>query len=124
MNELKPCPFCGSEVEVEKIPLWYGNGHGYSGCYEFKIKCENCGCIVDQPKNDSIYRSEETARENAIEVWNRRMPSAQPEIIHCEHCRHGVHSGRGDTYLCVVSPEELSEHKYDFFCGYGERRED
>ena len=122
MNELKPCPFCGNEVEVEKIPLWYGNGHGYSGCYEFKIKCENCGCTVNQPKNDSIYRSEEEARENAIKAWNRRMPSAQLEIIHCEHCRHGVHSGRGDIYLCVVSPEELSEHKYDFFCGYGERK--
>lgn len=73
MNELKPCPFCGNEVNVEKIPLWYGNGRGYSGCYEFKIKCDNCGCTVDQPKNDSIYRSEEKARENAIKAWNRRV---------------------------------------------------
>ena len=30
------------------------------------IKCENCGCTVDQPKNDSIYRSEEEAKENVI----------------------------------------------------------
>lgn len=72
MEELKPCPFCGNKVEVEKIPLWYGNGRGYSGCYEFKIKCKSCGCTVDQPKNDSVYRSEEKARENAIEAWNRR----------------------------------------------------
>jgi Lar family restriction alleviation protein len=72
MSELKSCPFCGNEVEVEKIPLWHGNGHGYSGCYEFKIKCESCGCTVNQPKNDSIYRSEEKARENAIEAWNKR----------------------------------------------------
>ena len=122
MDELKSCPFCGNEVEVEKIPMWYGNGRGYNGCYKFEIKCKNCGCTVDQPKNDSIYRSEEEARKNAIKAWNRRMPPAQPEIIHCEHCRHGVHSGRGDIYLCVVSPEELSEHKYDFFCGYGERK--
>ena len=26
---LRPYPFCGSEVELEKIPLWYGNGRGY-----------------------------------------------------------------------------------------------
>ena len=63
MNELKLCPFCGNKVEVEKIPLWYGNGRGYSGCYDFRIKCENCGGTVDQPKNDSIYRSEEEARD-------------------------------------------------------------
>ena len=73
MSELKSCPFCGNEVEVEKIPLWHENGHGYSGCYEFKIKCESCGCTVNQPKNDSIYRSEEKARENAIEAWNKRV---------------------------------------------------
>ena len=80
MSELKPCPFCGNEVNVEKIPLWYGNGHGYSGCYEFKIKCENCGCTVDQPKNDSIYRSEEKARENAIEAWNRRVSDGRTNM--------------------------------------------
>ena len=78
MNKLKPCPFCGNEVELEKIPLWHGS-HGYHGCYEYEIKCSKCGCTVDQPKNDSIYRSEEEAKENAIKAWNKRMPSAQPE---------------------------------------------
>ena len=60
----------------------------------------------------------------SIERNIRALPSAQPEIIHCEHCKHGVHSGRGDTYLCTVSPEELGEHKGDFYCGYSERRAD
>lgn len=72
MNELKSCPFCGSEVELEKIPLWYGNGRGYKDYYEFKIRCKKCGCRVDQPGNDSVYRSEEEAKKNAIEAWNRR----------------------------------------------------
>ena len=71
--KLKPCPFCGNEVEVEKIPLWYGNGHGYKDCYEFKIRCKKCGCRVDQPENDSVYRSEEKAKKNAIKAWNRRV---------------------------------------------------
>ena len=77
MSDLKPCPFCGNEVEVEKIPLWYGNGHGYKDCYEFKIRCKKCGCRVDQPKNDSVYRSEEEAKKNAIEAWNRRVKDEQ-----------------------------------------------
>ena len=72
MNDLKPCPFCGSKVELEKNPLWYGNGRGYKNCYEFVIRCKKCGCRVDQPKNDSVYRSEEKAKKNAIEAWNRR----------------------------------------------------
>ena len=46
------------------------------------------------------------------------------EIVTCEKCKHGVPSGRGDTYLCVVSPEERGEHKYDFWCAYGDRREE
>ena len=69
---LKLCPFCGSEVELEKKPLWHGNGRGYKDCYEFEIRCRKCGGRVDQPGNDTVYRSEEKAKENAIEAWNRR----------------------------------------------------
>ena len=47
---------------------------------------------------------------------------ASPPITCCENCKHGVHSGRGDTYYCVVSPEELGIHKYDFWCAYGEEK--
>ena len=50
--------------------------------------------------------------------------SAEPKIIHCEECAHGVHSGHGDIYLCTVSPEEVREHKYNFYCGYADRRTD
>ena len=50
------------------------------------------------------------------------LPSIQPKLITCEHCEHGVRTGRGDTYLCVVSPENTMEHKYDFWCAYAERR--
>ena len=78
MEELKRCPFCGSEVELEKIPLWYGNGRGYKDCYKFEIRCKKCGCRVDQPENDSVYRSEEKAKNNAIKAWNRRAND--------EHC--------------------------------------
>lgn len=71
MAELKPCPFCGEVVELEKRPLWNGS-HGYYGCYEFIIQCKKCGCKINMDKNDTVYYSEDVARDNAIEAWNRR----------------------------------------------------
>lgn len=52
----------------------------------------------------------------------QNIPSAQPGVINCKDCKHGVHAGCGNTYLCVVSPEERSEHIWDFWCAYAERR--
>lgn len=71
---LKSCPFCGSDVYLNKVPLWNGS-HGYHGCYEFDIHCENpdCQCKVYLGNNDTVYRDEKTARENAIKQWNRRV---------------------------------------------------
>lgn len=73
MNKLKPCPCGCKDVELKKCPLWYGS-HGYYGCYEFKIKCNNpkCGWFLKVPKNDTVYRSEEEAKKNVINAWNKR----------------------------------------------------
>lgn len=70
---LKTCPFCGKEVELKKEPLWNGS-HGYFGCYEYVIKCDNpkCQCSINLWQNDTIYRSDEEAKRNAIKAWNRR----------------------------------------------------
>ena len=70
-KELKPCPFCGTEVELEKIPLWRGS-HGYYGCYEFKIRCKKCGAQQNYMLNDTVYRSEDEAIKNVVKAWNRR----------------------------------------------------
>ena len=84
---------------------------------------------VDALHDEIVSRRicEDTNDDGALDEFDteailRRLPSTQPEIIHCEHCKYGVHSGRGDTYLCTVSPEELGEHKWYFYCGYAERR--
>ena len=74
MSELKPCPFCGSKVQIERKPLWH-DGHGYYGCYEFIIRCNNieCGCnLINLGRNNTIYNTDEDARQNAINAWNRR----------------------------------------------------
>lgn len=76
--DLKPCPFCGETPCLKRIPLWRrslnGTVHGYVGCYEYVVGCDNmqCGCSVRLMQNDTIYRSEEVAMQNAIDAWNRR----------------------------------------------------
>lgn len=79
---IKPCPFCGKGVYLEKKPLWRqcgGSTHGYFGSYEFIIECSNpeCGCRVNLGANDTVYRSEEEAKKNAIEAWNRRAKGGE-----------------------------------------------
>jgi len=73
MSELKPCPFCGSEVELEKIPLWYGNDRGYKDCYKFEIRCKSV--VVESINLKMILYTEakKKAKKNAIEAWNRRV---------------------------------------------------
>ena len=76
--DLLPCPFCGEDVYLDKVPLWSShNGvtHGYGGCYEFDVRCRNpkCGCNIHLIKNNTIYYNEEEARLNAIDQWNRRI---------------------------------------------------
>ena len=53
MRELKPCPFCGGEAEIEMDDCWYWNYH---------VFCQECKIGTD------YY---DTADE-AIEAWNRR----------------------------------------------------
>lgn len=76
--QLKPCPFCGEIPYLERKPLWKtynGSTHGYYNCYEYVIQCRNhdCWCTVKLGQNETIYRDDETARQNAIKAWNRRM---------------------------------------------------
>ena len=52
MTELKPCPFCGGEANVEEA---YMN--------IFVVACSGCSVIT------AIYNN----AEKAIEAWNRRV---------------------------------------------------
>lgn len=87
---IKDCPFCGSSVNVERVPLKH-----YQGCVIFEIKCSNCGCERTLTKNDSVYRTEEEARANAIAQWNERISSADDKPV-------ARGSGYGNTMMCSV----------------------
>ena len=55
MNKLKPCPFCGNNVEM----IGVNNGN------PFVIWCENCGLEFGIDKDFYTYQ--------VIEAWNRRI---------------------------------------------------
>lgn len=57
------------------------------------------------------------------DVVEQILNDLPPEIVHCYECRHGTHSGCADRYLCFVNWELRVEHSWDFYCGYGKRRE-
>lgn len=55
-DELKPCPFCGSEAKIER----------YDDCSLAYVKCANSECLVEA--KTVFCRS----IERAIQIWNTR----------------------------------------------------
>ena len=73
INEImKPCPFCGSEVEVSSLMF------GACGVTSIEVCCR-CGAEVRIESDDLIYDWTGAAHQmglNAIEKWNRRVGNA------------------------------------------------
>lgn len=53
-EELKPCPFCGSKVELNIIP--------HDSWSSFQVYCETC--------DDSFHTTED--KNKTIKLWNTR----------------------------------------------------
>lgn len=65
MQELKRCPFCGSEGEYQQ----YGNEH--IGVTKSAVVCKSCG--VQQVCKWKIHKFDfEFIRQKTIDRWNRR----------------------------------------------------
>jgi Lar family restriction alleviation protein len=62
MDELKPCPFCGStNIDVIEATNYYG-----SGISRWTCQCGNEECSV-------LINKTTLTRAQAIEAWNKRV---------------------------------------------------
>lgn len=80
MDKLKPCPFCGGEVELLDFT------DRVYGFWDYKIKCKKCRAYMDSPStalvkgfgDDGVFRQErnegtkQKAKRELIIVWNTR----------------------------------------------------
>ena len=60
-KELKPCPFCGSKVEIEQNYL-----------QQISVQCYGCGVKIFVLVNDRALRK----TEEVITAWNRRAKNS------------------------------------------------
>ena len=77
-NDLKPCPLCGHEAEIEEIEC-------YCESNRIKIVCKGCGLElnhtqefmiheVKDPVTGKVVRVTRVAlNKSATDVWNRRV---------------------------------------------------
>lgn len=62
MNELKPCPFCGS-IEVQAY--WTPDEYGLDGTKYWGAGCKRCVGMIEECFS---------TKEKAIKAWNTRHP--------------------------------------------------
>ena len=97
--------------------------------------------MATQAYIDKLNGSAETVINCCIDVIERQIPSAQPEIIRCKDCIHkpkpteDYKKGERDSgfkiefpdYMCPLQCEDAYYSrlpKDDWFCGNAERKED
>ena len=95
MKELKPCPFCGSDVTIYSIdphphvfidfPSYYGG---------WFVECTNCSCCM-------ASGSEEEARKS----WNRRAEYDEWEEHDPSECRYAQYDICTETIRCMGTKE-------------------
>jgi endogenous inhibitor of DNA gyrase (YacG/DUF329 family) len=81
MTKLKPCPFCGTDVEMKIADIEFNPNYEVNALlYTFEIKCDKCGCSKERHLKitfnpDLTVTLSEKDREKydaLIEEWNRR----------------------------------------------------
>ena len=70
MEQLKPCPFCGSEAEISAVPVDYPaqNVRVYATCKNHDCSAEIAGlCNIKEIKDAAL---------EVVQAWNRRAENA------------------------------------------------
>lgn len=111
---LKPCPFCGGEAELNIEPMWDGS-HGYHDCYGYYIQCsnENCDVMPKTREYDTIYeKDKQKQQQKAIDAWNKRTGDIKKTCDGCRafyygKCLLGYKSEHGKPFEKCPLPEDI-----------------
>ena len=75
---LKPCPFCGKDVEIKES--WTSYGYGQTQIIWWEIRCEKCNLIFYNDDNKRIDRGKYHHENDSnkfkkflINRWNKRI---------------------------------------------------
>ena len=98
MAELKPCPFCGSQVRMVRIQ------------FGFAIVCESRNCLGGMRINCGSCDNEEIFLKKLVSDWNSRKPEvlAVAAAIECiENYRNTLYEQTQEPYdehgCCCIS---------------------
>lgn len=77
MMKLKPCPKCGSPVEVKWIAGTNVNSvlmfsHPFNGRPSWYIHCVECGNSMDMPVTKPSAREQQLVKNRLIKRWNNQ----------------------------------------------------
>ena len=82
---------------------------------------------IEERKNANGYRNVAVISElNRLEGYIMRLPSAQPEIIHCGECKYkddGIDED-GIPFLKCLHGRSYGGTRINDFCSWAERRTD
>lgn len=72
-----------------------------------------------------MYRMGTDSNKKRLDEWINNLPPAQPEIIRCKDCKHGVDYYHDGSCYCAKPGYELLyfDGSWEFYCANAERRE-
>lgn len=79
---VKNCPICKGIPIFKTESLDRGNGHGYPGCYLYKLACSNKMCPMSKEEAcvDTVYNEPDVAQKKVVDEWNKRVDEVETLI--------------------------------------------
>lgn len=70
--KLKPCPFCGSEAEINRFSVSYSLPPSKYKGEAIRVRCKNCWAMSPYKSSKMHGNFKAWEEDKAVEAWNRR----------------------------------------------------
>lgn len=94
MSELKPCPFCGGEAQIDSTEL---HDEYRADDFTWLVICSSAACYGNAYQLDHTFYN----RQDAVEAWNTRTPPPPNDALL-----------PGTQYILVTDMEECNHHAF------------